>query len=229
VFNAPCTPFVYAHRGAHRSGTPENTLAAYERATELGAGGIELDVRRSADDQLVVFHDPKIRRRALDTLTAAEISARAGFDVPTLPEVLVWASDRVALDVELKEDGYVERIATTLGPFTAAGGRLLVTSFQDAVIAQLGQLDPTMPRGLLIGVTAIAAVTRARACGATAIVVQARLASRRLLDEAAAAGLRILIWDVLEARARHARFLRDPRVDAVITDDVAWALAARTQ
>jgi glycerophosphoryl diester phosphodiesterase len=229
VSNVTSSPFVYAHRGAHGNGIPENTIAAYEQAAALGAGAIELDVRRSGDDQLVVFHNPKIRRRPLDTLNATEISARAGFDVPTLSEVLSWAGDRIVLDVELKEDGYVERIVATLEPFAATGGRLLVTSFQDSVVAKLGELDATMPRGLLVGVTAIGAVARARTCGATAIVIQARLASRRLLDEAGAAGLRILIWDVLEARPRHARFLRDPRIEAVITDDVAWALAAREQ
>lgn len=220
-------PLVYAHRGMHTDGLPENTIAAYDRALSLGADGIELDVRRAGDGELVIHHDPKIRRAPLATMSADEISARAGVSVPTLSEVLAWAGDRVVLDVELKEDGYVERVAGVLEEFVAGGGRVLVTSFLDGVLAQLGPLGSSLERGLLIGVTGIGAVARARACGADAIVLQARAASRRLLDEAVGAGLRVVVWDVLAVRVRHARFLADPRIEGVITDDVPWALATR--
>ena len=189
---------MYAHRGAHLDGAPENTIAAFERAASLGAGAIEFDVRRSADDQLVVFHDAKLGRTPLDSLTAAEISARAGFEVPRLSDVLRWAGDRIVLDVELKEDGYVERVLEPLTDFEAAGGRLLVTSFIDRVLARVGQVAPGTRRGLLIGMTAIGAVARTRACGASTLVVQAKLASDRLLDEAGAGGLSVIVWDVLK-------------------------------
>ena len=47
---------VIAHRGASAQ-APENTVAAFELAVRLGAEGIELDVRRTADDELVIHHD----------------------------------------------------------------------------------------------------------------------------------------------------------------------------
>jgi glycerophosphoryl diester phosphodiesterase len=218
---------VFAHRGGHHEGPPENTFAAFERAVELGADAIELDVRRSADGELVIFHDAKLGRDPVAKLTAPELSERAGYEVPTLAAVLAWARGRIRLDVELKEDGYVELVAAPLSRFHAAGGELLVTSFLDPVLVRLAGLAPAVPRGLLIGMTAIGAVRRARSCAAAAIVVQARLASDRLLHEAYAAGLQCIVWDALETAGDHARFLHDPRIDGVITDHVAWALAER--
>ena len=54
-------PLVWAHRGA--SGyAPENTLAAFEKAVELGADGVELDIQLTKDDEIVVIHDEKIDR-----------------------------------------------------------------------------------------------------------------------------------------------------------------------
>ena len=70
---------VLAHRGANRY-APENTLAAFARAVELGADGVELDVHRTADGALVVRHDAGTPAGVLAELTLAEI--RAG-----LPEV----------------------------------------------------------------------------------------------------------------------------------------------
>jgi len=49
-------PAVVAHRGA-RAAAPENTLAAFRLAAELGADGVELDVRRTGDGLLAVHHD----------------------------------------------------------------------------------------------------------------------------------------------------------------------------
>ena len=55
------TPFVWAHRGA--SGyMPENTLCAFEKAIEMGADGIELDIQLTKDGEIVVIHDETIDR-----------------------------------------------------------------------------------------------------------------------------------------------------------------------
>jgi glycerophosphoryl diester phosphodiesterase len=57
-------PFlVVGHRGV-AGHEPENTLRSFRRALEFGVDGIELDVRLSADGELVVFHDATLRRRA---------------------------------------------------------------------------------------------------------------------------------------------------------------------
>jgi len=73
---------IIAHRGASAH-APENTFAAFRKALDVGADGIEFDVRLSQDGVPVVFHDEDLRRIAgraerVDQLTAAELS---GIDV----------------------------------------------------------------------------------------------------------------------------------------------------
>ncbi len=216
-----------AHRGSHGPGVAENTLASFQQAIALGADMIELDVRRTAGDELVVFHDHKVGRETVGSLSLEALRERASTDVPRLTDVLEWASGRVGLDVELKEDGYVERVVELLVEFANGGGELLVTSFVDPVLAQLRRLGAPLRYGLLIGFMASGAVGRARECGAGWLVVQARLISDALLDDAVGAGLECLVWDFMADTVEHAELLRDSRVAGVITDDVPGALAAR--
>jgi glycerophosphoryl diester phosphodiesterase len=112
------TPLVIAHRGSSRK-APENTLAAFSRAIDDGADGIELDVRRTADGAIVVFHDSrlnrttggegKIERCTLDELKG--LSAGSWFHpifrgepIPTLDDALELMRRRVGVNIELKLD-----------------------------------------------------------------------------------------------------------------------------
>src|SRR5712691_953025 len=77
-----------AHRGRHAD-CPENTLAAFAAAVAFGADGIETDVRFSRDGRPVLFHDRLAPDgREVAALSAAELSAAAGYPVPTLDEAL---------------------------------------------------------------------------------------------------------------------------------------------
>jgi glycerophosphoryl diester phosphodiesterase len=216
---------VIAHRGSHGDGVTENTMAAFELAVAVGANMIELDVRRTADDELVIFHDSAVGTQRIDSLTLAELRRRSAAEVPRLRDVLDWASGRIALDVELKEDGYVERVAELLTTFVGGGGELLVTSFIDSILPRLDPLPAS--RGLLIERSAAGAITRALECGADALVVEAILVSDTLMTEAVGAGLEFVVWDFMAPTRSHAALLRDPRVAGVITDNVPGALAAR--
>jgi glycerophosphoryl diester phosphodiesterase len=105
-------PLVCAHRG--RSGVaPENTLAAFEAAVDLGADFLELDVRRSADGEIVCIHDATVDRTtdgtgAVADLTLAELRALdagswkdaryAGERIPLLSAVLAQIAPRLVVD-----------------------------------------------------------------------------------------------------------------------------------
>ncbi|MBQ9860125.1 MAG: glycerophosphodiester phosphodiesterase [Clostridia bacterium] len=95
---APFDTYRYAHRGLHSgdSRVPENSLAAFRRAAEAGLA-VELDVRLSADGQVVVFHDNTLLRmcgidKRVDALTYAELKdltlLDSGESIPLLSEVL---------------------------------------------------------------------------------------------------------------------------------------------
>lgn len=136
------TRSVVAHRGA--SGLrPENTLAAFRLARELGADGIELDVRLSRDGVVMVHHDPTLDRTTrlsgrLDARTASELreaDAGGGEAVPTLAEALEVTAPLPVL-IELKE-------SRAAGPAlevvrrTGASGRVAFASFQARALAPL--------------------------------------------------------------------------------------------
>src|SRR5258708_12273995 len=93
-------PLVLGHRGASAV-APENTVAAFTRARELGADGVELDVRRSADGVLVVHHDPEVRGVGLiASLSFAELRA-ARPELATLEEALA-ACRGLVVNAEVK-------------------------------------------------------------------------------------------------------------------------------
>jgi glycerophosphoryl diester phosphodiesterase len=79
---------VIAHRGASRA-APENTVAAFRRAVEMGAQGIELDLRHTADDVLVVHHDPTFVDESGEShLIRATAAALLPAHIPTLAQAL---------------------------------------------------------------------------------------------------------------------------------------------
>ena len=145
---------------------------------------------------------------------------------PLLAEALELARGRIALDVELKEDGYVPKLAGLLSGFAAGGGDLIVTSFLDRVLAQVTELAPHLGRGLILSVSTRRARKRANACGATVVLPKMRLVHEGSLAELSDAGLSVIVWDFMAAE--HAALLSDPRIAGVITDDVPGALAARS-
>lgn len=218
-------PTVIAHRGVHSGDTTENTLRAFELAVEAGADMIEFDVRRSRDGELVILHDASHAGIALDSCSFHEFKKRSGFSPPLLADVLGWAVGKIAVDIDLKEDGYVEELMPILEGFMNVGGELLITSFLDPVLAHLSELDPTLRLGLLLEFTAMRAAERAQAVGASMVLPKQRLASEPLIAELHDAGLEVVVWDVIAAD--HAELLVDPRVAGVITDDVPGALAVR--
>lgn len=109
---------IYAHRGVSAQ-LPENTLAAFARAVELGIAGIELDVQLSADNVPVVIHDDTADRTTNGTGSVSEFTARelglldagAGQFVPTLEQVLRLAAGRLRVNIELKDAKSVAPVA----------------------------------------------------------------------------------------------------------------------
>jgi glycerophosphoryl diester phosphodiesterase len=144
-------PAGFAHRGLH-SGTafPENSLIAFAAALELGAG-VECDLRLTADDQIVVFHDADAWRLCASPMRIGESTLqelgrlRVGEGpIPTLASLLALVGGRAPLLLEVKVDGDIWRWVPALrqalrgyvGPFGVMGfdarlPRLLKTNLPD--------------------------------------------------------------------------------------------------
>jgi glycerophosphoryl diester phosphodiesterase len=218
------TPLVIAHRGVHTAGLTENTMAAFEAAHLAGADMIEFDVRRTAAGELAILHDHKLGSVALDSCSLDEFESRTGFRPPLLADVLDWAHGRIGLDVELKEDDYAEQVAPLLVEFAASGNELIVTSFIDPLLNRLAELAPQLRLGLLITWTAAGAAKRAEAAQAQVVLPEMKLINEAVIAEVVDANLELIVWDFMAEE--DAALLSDPRVAAVITDDVPGAIAA---
>lgn len=141
-------PLIIAHRGAS-SQAPENTLAAFQQAIDLGCDGAELDVRKTEDDVLVVVHDPAVQNRLIKGLTYAEL-AELNRQIPTLEQVLKLCAGKLKLNVELKEVGYPDLAGKTLIENFSLND-LVVTSFSARALIELHKLYPQIPVGLILG------------------------------------------------------------------------------
>jgi glycerophosphoryl diester phosphodiesterase len=223
---------VAAHRG-YAAGAPQNTIAAFTNAIDVGADMVEFDVRRTRDDELIVFHDALAGGQPVRGLVRDEIEAAAGVRPPLLTEVLNACAGRVKLDVELKEDGYVPEVMKLLRD-AADPGEMIVTSFLPDVVAQAKDAFPGVRTGLLVGdggawadlparVRELYPVTLAQRVRADYLAPNFRLAPLGVLRRAAAAGVPCLLWTVNSATLIR-KYAADPRVAAIITDVAAEAV-----
>jgi len=161
-----------AHRGASAA-APANTMAAFEKAIELGADGIEFDVHLSADGVPVVIHDFSVDATTdgsgrVSSLTLAQLEeldagsyfapAFTGERIPTLEKVLATVSDRLLLNVELKSmslcDNGLERAVITQVERHGLGNdnRVLFSSFNPFSLRRAKKIAPHIPVGLLYAI-----------------------------------------------------------------------------
>lgn len=127
---------ILAHRGYHAS-LPENTLEAFAAAMSLGCDGIETDVRLSADQVLVLFHDRVVQGVAVSSLTQRELSERCGYAVPSLAAAL-QAFPLALWNIEIKTTAAAGPALALLQQYQASH-RLLITSFRHDVVVQAAQ------------------------------------------------------------------------------------------
>ena len=108
---ADVPPITFAHRGA-RTEAPENTLAAFRRALEQGARGLETDAWLSGDGEVVLVHDRVIRRglrrRKVDATSADDL---ARLDVPRLADVYTELGATFELSIDVKDRAAADPIA----------------------------------------------------------------------------------------------------------------------
>ena len=145
-------------------------------------------------------------RLAGDTLVLSHDPAPAASTPVRLDDLVRLASGRIALDLELKEAGYEERVLHAVDPRPAG---LILTSFLPAAVARLRELDPAITTGLLIGPHDHGRDLRGRAaaCGAQLLCPHVSQVTDALRSTAARSGP-LVVWTVNETRVL-AGMLRD--------------------
>lgn len=148
----------FAHRGLWDAAAPENSLAAFEKAVNAGYG-IEFDIHKTRDGQVVVFHDDtlvrmcgvegKIEDKTLDELRELRLLGTEQ-GIPTLQEMLALVDGRVPLLVELKGAA----LDTSLCPvaneiLSAYQGDYIIESFNPMLVRWYRKHRPDVIRGQL--------------------------------------------------------------------------------
>ena len=148
-----------AHRGLHGGGTPENSLAAFEKAISKGLA-VELDIRMTKDCRLVVFHDADLNRMCgadikLSELEYSQLDAftLSGSDqkIPLFSDVLRLVDGRVPLLIEIKRGspyGTVEKRLMKL--LKGYKGKYAVQSFDPMILLWFRLHAPKVCRGQLV-------------------------------------------------------------------------------
>ncbi len=220
---------VYAHRGC-TEGFAENTLDAFAEARRVGADGVELDVRLTADGALAIHHDAVIDGvGVIAELEVGDLPAR----VPLLADVLA-VCDGMVVNVEIKnapqDPGWdpTEAVASLVASSIEAAGwteRVIVSSFQPATLRAVQVADGRLALGALWGwgVEAGPALEEAAGAGFRAVHPFVTSVDAGLVERAHAAGLAVNAWTVNAVEDLRAMVAMG--VDAVITDQLGAALA----
>jgi glycerophosphoryl diester phosphodiesterase len=222
---------VQAHRGSPDPdhGVRENTVEAFLRARELGADGVELDVRMTSDGGLAVHHDPVVEGvGAVCEVTAAELPSF----VPLLPVVLELC-DGLTMNIEIKnlpgEPGFdpADVAAREVAELVVASGRassVVISSFWPDTLEAVRNAQSDLATGLLLSswFDPTEGVTAATSRGCTALHPHIDLVGAALVDQAHEVGLSVATWTVNDGtNLEHAA---KAGVDTVITDDVRLVL-----
>lgn len=209
---------VIAHRGASAVET-ENTPSAFRRADEMGADGVETDVRLVPDGRLVVAHDP------VDDADA----------VPSFSEVLDACDSRMLVNVEIKNsvsdgghDPQCRVVDLVVAELRRRGSdqahRWLISSFSEATIRAVRMVAPDVPTAWLCRLATASDVSRLASAGHRAVHPWHGTVSGASVAEAHDAALAVNVWTCNDP-GRIAE-LATMGVDAVCTDVPDEALAA---
>jgi glycerophosphoryl diester phosphodiesterase len=194
-------PRVIAHRGA--SGYEyENSRAAFRRAVTLDTDGIELDVHSTRDGGIVVHHDPDIPGvgpiAQLSLAEARKTRIRNGEPLPLLTEILELVGPReVWIEVKSLPAAYDQQLLDVLdgGP---APERYAVHSFDHRIVDRLGEVRPSLRRGILLSAYLKDTVSVMRTVGATTLWQEWQLIDQDLVNQIHDSGCELIAWTVNE-------------------------------
>ncbi len=222
-------PLVLAHRGASAHAA-DNSIEAFELAVAQGADGVELDVRFTADNVVVLHHDadigemgPLVHHRFSDLRVTHP-------EVPTLDEALAVLGD-LTVNVEIKNSPLdpdydpEHRMAGFIAHWVAQHDireRVIVTSFNPETALAVRDMDETLTTGRLlpVGSDTPAAIGAVAAAGHTWLapwVGDVVDDASQVVAAAHAAGIKLVVWTVDDVD--HIRTLSDAGVDALISND----------
>ena len=209
------------HRGA-RAYEPENTLRSFRYAIELGVDAVELDVRKTKDNELVVIHNADVNKTtdgsgAVSELTLEEIKGFVtdkGEQVPTLEEALDSIGKRVKILVELKETGIEEQVLSLVNKKKLTENVIIVSFLEDA-LRKVRELSSEVATGLIY-VRHKNPIQAALDLKAEYLLPLYRFTHSANVNKAHEKGLKMIVWTI-NTKEEVAEY-RKKGVDGIATD-----------
>ncbi|MFQ5751040.1 MAG: glycerophosphodiester phosphodiesterase [bacterium] len=225
----------FAHRG-FTAAAPENSLAAFKAAADLGVDGIELDVRTCKTGEVVVFHDPTVTRMTdgrgfVKNKTLAELkSLRIKYQnkildehIPTLAEVIEFLSGRALLNVEIKTNGlpknHIEHKVVEILKHYGLEYTTIISSFNPMVLRRIKKIDREIVTGYLIDKNfnvRNSEISLTKLFGAKAVHLELSLAKEKLIKKIEQFGYFSVVWSVNDPARMKQLFAMG--VNGMITD-----------
>lgn len=201
------SPLKIGHRGACGY-APENTLASFEKAVELGVDMIELDVFVCASGELVVIHDHRVDATTngsgyvdqMSLWSLKNLDAGGGQQIPMLREVFDLVNRRVCIDIELKAEGTAQAVAELIAEYILLRGwryeDFIVTSFNHHELRLFKSLVPEVSIGALYTGIPLDYAQCAQKLAADYMVVSSQFINQQFVDDAHARGVQIFVYTV---------------------------------
>ncbi|TWC38987.1 glycerophosphoryl diester phosphodiesterase [Pseudomonas sp. SJZ079] len=232
---------IYGHRGA-KGEAPENTLASFQKCLEHGVRRCELDLHLSRDSELMVIHDPTLKRTTghrgkVVEHDAAELvtydARKSGPNwvqpcpIPRLAELFETCDfEHWQLEVKSASKVRAARTVTAIAELSERYGltdKVTVTSSSRAVLTALKQLTPQLSRGLVAEYAWLDPLKVARHYECQLLALNWTLCTPERLLKAQKSGLHVSVWTVNEPALMQR--LADFGVDSLITDFPGLAAA----
>lgn len=216
-----------AHRGA-KGYEPENTLQAFQKALDLKADGIELDVHLSADGHLMVIHDETIDKTTngkgfVNTLSLTELKSFTIADnhtIPTLQDVFDLVDKKCLINIELKSSDSYKKVVALIETYVATKkwkyNHFIVSSFDWNSLQNVKQLNDQIPIGILTETDLELALAFAENIKATAIHPYYHLLNDENTTAIREKGFLVFPWTVNEAE--DIQKIKKLNVNGIITD-----------
>jgi glycerophosphoryl diester phosphodiesterase len=207
-----------AHRGFTKN-YPDNTLEAFDAAIKLGVDGIECDVHETADSRFIIFHNDDIDGRPIAEMKMAEIRKirlRGQYKIPTLEETLETCRQKVKLNLEIKLVYSTDKFLNLVKAGVEPDG-LILSSFHGALITELADAAPDIPRGILTAFQVKDPITLIRLTRAQIMLPRFSFTTMALVDKLHLRKFQLIVWDCNSERDLRTAIEWD--VDGIITDN----------
>ncbi len=189
------------HRGA-RAYEPENTLRSFKKALELGVNAVEVDVRKTKDNEIVVIHDPEVERTTNGKGLVADLTLKdiknlvteKGEKIPTLEEALEFLDKKVKILIELKESGFEEKLLKSIREKELQKNVIIVSFVEDA-LKKIRALDKEVETGLIY-VKHKNPISAALELKANYLLSLYRFTHTANVQKAHENGLKVIVWTV---------------------------------